>query len=108
MKTTNYNINLSDLFKKKKDFKVPKDISPKKSWASVLIFSAVILAIGLAYDFYVYKIVSREPLYVEVPGEEMIIERLKVGKINNIVSFFETKKENNINLKKSSLIDPAL
>jgi hypothetical protein len=97
-----------NLFKKNTSYEIPDSINPRKSWKAILYICFTILIIGFAYDYYIYKIVSREPLYVEVPGEEMKIERLKVEKINNIISFFNGKIEKSKNLKKTNLIDPAL
>lgn len=98
----------TNLFEKNTSYEIPDAINPRRSWKTILYICLIILISGLAYDYYVYKIVSREPLYVEVPGEEMMIERLKVEKIKSIISFFDGKTENSKNLKKTNLIDPAL
>jgi len=97
-----------DIIKKSNKYEIPDVINPQKSWRNILFICLVVLIAGLAYDYYLYTFVSREPLYVEVPEEEMAIERLKVDKIKNIISFFDSKSEKSKNLKKTNLIDPAL
>ncbi len=95
-------------FKKNTLYEIPDTINPRRSWEAILYICFVILIAGFAYDYYIYGIVSHKSLYVEVSGEEMMIERLKVDKIKSIISFFDGKIENGKNLKKTNLIDPGL
>lgn len=102
------NLNLNIFLKKGNSFEVPDFINPKKTWKNILYILFIIFFAGMVYDYLIYNFVNREPLYVEVPGEEMYIERLKIGKIESIKTFFDGKVKKTSELKKTKLIDPAL
>ncbi len=97
-----------DVTKKNSKYEIPDAINPRKSWRILLYVCLIISIVGFVFDYYLYTFVSREPLYVEVPGEEMKIERLKVEKIKNIIAFFDSKIEKSLKLKVGNLIDPSL
>lgn len=101
-------MNTNNLFKNNTSYEIREAINPRKVWKSILYFSIIVLIAGLAYDYYMYRVVSRESLYVEVTGEELVIEKLEVNKIKSIISFFDTRVEKNASLKNKNLIDPAL
>ncbi len=98
----------TNISKKNNAYKIRDEINPKGAWRNILLICLFALVAGLAYDYYLYTFVSREPLYVEVRDGEATAERLKVEKINSIITFFDGKIERNMSLKNKNLIDPGL
>lgn len=85
-----------------------KIVNPLRDWNILIIIFIFFIIISVGFDFYMYRQIVNDEMYVGVKREELVIENLKSDDLQKILTNFEGKKANMTNLKPQNLVDPSI
>lgn len=89
-------------------FKSNAIVRPKRDWMILLVlFFAMILG-AAAYDAVLYQNIANGDMYVSVPKNELRLESINGGALQNVVNNFESRKAEVAGMKVQKLIDPSI
>ena len=83
-------------------------VNPKRDWMILIITFIIFILIVVSFDAYMYQEIVSGDMYISVNREDLFIENLKSDDLRKVISVFETKKTNVINLKLENLTDPSI
>ena len=85
-----------------------KIVNPKRDWMILMILSAILIISSIGFDEYMRRQIESGDMYVSVNKSDLVIENLQTTALQNILTNFENKKTNMMNLKLENLVDPSI
>ena len=98
----------------KKRFKVwhsdscSDDVHPQRDWEILILVFIIAVIFAIAYDYDLYNDISTGEMFVSAESDGVAFEKLNTSGLNKVIDTFEIKDAAYNELKKTSLVDPAI